>query len=93
VPLSSSLTAQLNGESSTIALLRATITEGEEITAAQVGTTDVDGKVWRARSSGGPGKAINLAKTGQKLNILKRVADAQGAPEQWRISKEGLRSP
>ena len=61
-------------------LVGGTVTEGQEITAAGVGTTDVDvvGQSGEMIQVGGPAKAANLAKTGQKLNILKRVADSKG---------------
>ena len=61
-------------------LVGGTTTEGQEITAAGVGTTDVDvvGPSGEMIQVGGPAKAANLSKTGQKLNILKRVADAKG---------------
>ncbi|MDX9723789.1 MAG: hypothetical protein RBU37_23775 [Myxococcota bacterium] len=62
----------------------------EKISAEGVGSTDVDviGPSGEMIAVGGPAKANDLAKLGQKLNILKRVAGERGVPAQAYFSDD-----
>lgn len=56
------------------------VVSGEKIAVQGIGSTDIDviGKAGEYIAVGGPAKASDLAKFGQKLNILKRAASAAG---------------